>query len=146
MLVAILVYNGRAFVPACLRSAAGVRVGRRDVDVLVLDDCSPEQGWSQELRALCDSLGLGYYRSPRNLGIPRNMNLALSRAISDGYDHVFIVNSDVVLPLNLVDAMISVAERNPGVGSVTAWSNNVSVFSLPNQDTTGMLSRQDMVD
>ena len=146
MLVAILVYNGRAFVPACLRSAAGVRIGRRDVDVLVLDDCSPEQGWSQELRALCDSFGLGYYRSPRNLGIPRNMNLALSHAMSDGYDHVFIVNSDVVLPLNLIDAMIRTAELNPGVGSVTAWSNNVSVFSLPNHDTTGMLSRQDMVD
>lgn len=146
VLLAILVYNGRAFVPACLESAAGARVGHRDVDVLVLDDCSPDERWSDELRSLCESLDFGYYRSPRNLGIPRNMNLALGRAVSGGYDHVFIVNSDVVIPLNMVSAMVRVAEGSAGVGSVTAWSNNVSVFSIPNDDDTGMLKRQDLVD
>ena len=144
--MAILVYNGRDFVPACLSSAAGLRVGPRQVDVLVLDDCSPEPGWSDELRGTCESLGVEYYRSPRNLGIPRNMNLALLRAVAGGYDHVLIVNSDVVLPLNAVSAMVGVAENNPAVGSVTAWSNNVSVFSIPNDDDTGLLARQDMVD
>ena len=146
VLLAILVYNGRAFVPACLESAAGARIGHRDVDVLVLDDCSPEEGWSDELRAMCESLDFGYYRSPRNIGIPRNMNLGLLRALSGGYDYVFILNSDIVMPLNMVNAMVRVAESNAGVGSVTAWSNNVSVFSLPNSDTTGLLKRQDTVD
>ncbi|MGH9180707.1 MAG: glycosyltransferase family 2 protein, partial [Acidimicrobiales bacterium] len=146
VLLAILVYNGRDFVPAGLESAAGLRVGRRDVDVLVLDDCSPDLAWSHELASLCASLGIGYYRSPRNLGIPRNMNLALLRAMTDGYDMVVLVNSDVILPLNLVDAMVGVATGEPGIGSVTAWSNNVSVFSLPNQDHTATLSRPDVVD
>ena len=146
VLLAVLVYNGRAFVPACLESAAGARIGHRDVDVLVLDDCSPDEGWSDELRAMCESLDFGYYRSPRNIGIPRNMNLGLLRAVSGGYDYVFILNSDIVMPLNMVNAMIRVAESNAGVGSVTAWSNNVSVFSLPNSDTTGLLKRQDTVD
>jgi len=146
VLLAILVYDGRAFVPACLESAAGARVGHRDVDVLVLDDCSPDETWGDELRAVCESFDFGYYRSPRNLGIPRNMNLALGRAMSGGYDYVFVVNSDVVMPLNMVNAMIRVAESNAGVGSVTAWSNNVSVYSLPNQDDTGALRRPDVVD
>ena len=146
VLLAILVYNGRAFVPACLESASGARIGHRDVDVLVLDDCSPDEGWSDELRGICESLDFGYYRSPRNIGIPRNMNLGLLRAVSGGYDYVFILNSDIVMPLNMINAMIRVAEANAGVGSVTAWSNNVSVFSLPNSDTTGLLKRQDTVD
>ena len=146
VLLAVLVYNGRTFVPACLESAAGARVGHRDVDVLVLDDCSPDEGWSDELRAICESHDFGYYRSPRNIGIPRNMNLGLLRALSGGYDYVFILNSDIVMPLNMVTAMIRVAESNAGVGSVTAWSNNVSVFSLPNHDSSGLLKRQDTVD
>jgi GT2 family glycosyltransferase len=146
VLLAILVYNGRAFVPACLESAAGARVGHRDVDVLVLDDCSPDEGWSDDLRDMCEALDFGYYRSPRNIGIPRNMNLGLGRAVAGGYDYVFILNSDIVMPLNMVGAMIKVAEANAGVGSVTAWSNNVSVFSLPNSDDSGALKRQDMVD
>lgn len=146
MLLAIIVYNGRTFVPDCLESAAGARVGHRDVDVLVLDDCSPDEGWSNELRDRCDALDFGYYRSPRNVGIPRNMNLALARAQSGGYDYVFILNSDVVMPLNMVNAMIRVAETNAGIGSVTAWSNNASVYSLPNHDSSGMLRRPDIVD
>lgn len=146
MLVAILVYNGRPFVPACLHSAAGARIGHRDVDVLVLDDASPEPGWSDELRGICESLDLGYYRTPRNLGIPRNMNLGLLRAVEGGYDYVLIVNSDVVMPLNMVNAMVRVAESHAGIGSVTAWSNNVSVFSVPNSDDSGILKRQDTVD
>lgn len=132
--------------PACLQSAVGLRVGHRDVDIVVLDDCSPEEGWSEELRGLCGSLDIGYYRSPRNLGIPRNMNLALLRAMSGGYDYVFIVNSDVVMPMNLVGAMIRVAEADPGIGPVTAWSNNASIFSIPNNDDQGFLRRQETVD
>ena len=146
MLLAVLVYQGREFVPACLHSAAGTRVGHRDVDVLVLDDASPEPGFSEDLRALCESLDIGYYRSPRNLGIPRNMNLALARALDGGYDYVFVLNSDIVMPMNLVTSMIRVAEAHTGIGSVTAWSNNVSLFSLPNADTSGVIKRQDTVD
>ncbi|MGH9151880.1 MAG: glycosyltransferase family 2 protein [Acidimicrobiales bacterium] len=146
VLLAILVYQGRDFVPACLHSAVGARVGHRDVDVLVLDDASPDPGFSEELRELCQSLDFGYYRSPRNLGIPRNMNLALARALDGGYDYVFILNSDTVLPMNLVTSMVRVAESHTGIGSVTAWSNNVSLFSLPNADDTGVLERQDTVD
>ena len=132
--------------PACLASASGARIGHRDVDILVLDDCSPDETWSDELRSICEALDIGYYRSPRNLGIPRNMNLALGRAVEGGYDYVFILNSDVVMPLNMVSGMIRVAEANTGVGSVTAWSNNVSVYSLPNHDDSGTLMRQDIVD
>jgi GT2 family glycosyltransferase len=146
VLLAILVYNGREFVPACLHSAAGARIGHRDVDVVVLDDCSPDQDWSEELQGLCEALDFAYYRSPRNLGIPRNMNLALSLAQAREYDYVLLVNSDVVLPLNLIGSMIRVVETNPKIGSVTAWSNSASAFSLPNADTTGLLRRQDVVD
>jgi GT2 family glycosyltransferase len=145
VLLAILVYGGKDVVPACLQSAAGLRAGANRVDVLVLDDCSPDADWSADLARTCASLDIGYYRSPRNIGIPRNMNLALLRGRSGGYDHVIIANSDVVFPLNLATVMVAVAEANPDAGSVTAWSNNVSIFSLPSADRT-TLAQQDVVD
>ncbi|HVF13764.1 MAG TPA: glycosyltransferase family 2 protein, partial [Acidimicrobiales bacterium] len=144
VLLAIPVFDGKDFVPACVRSAAGLRSGTHRVDVVVLDDCSPEPGWSDELRSLCESLDVGYYRSPRNLGIPRNFNLALQRALSGGYDYALIANSDTILPLNLVTGMVRVAEANADVGSVTAWSNNVSAFSIGSNEA--VLADQDMVD
>ena len=145
VLLAILVYGGSDFVPACLQSAAGLRAGPNRVDVLVLDDCSPDEAWAADLARTCASLDIGHYRSPRNIGSPRSMNLALLRARSGGYDHVIIANSDVVFPLNLATVLVKVADENPDAGSVTAWSNNVSIFSLPSADRS-TLAQQDVVD
>ena len=52
VLVAVLVYNGRQFVPRCLESVARLTKGSSDADVVVLDDNSPEEGWSEELAEL----------------------------------------------------------------------------------------------
>jgi len=144
VLLAILVYGGAEFVPACIQSAAGLRAGPNRVDVLVLDDCSPDVAWSEDIERLCASLDVDYYRSPRNIGIPRAMSLAMSRAMAEGYDYVLIANSDVVFPLNLVTATVRLAAANPDVGSVTAWSNNVSIFSLPT--ASPFIRDQDVVD
>jgi GT2 family glycosyltransferase len=146
VLLAILVYNGQDFVPRCLESARRVADQTPGVDVLVLDDCSPEPGWSEKLRELCEEIAVGYYRSPRNLGIPRNMNLGLLRARAGGYDHVVILNSDVILPANLAQVLAGVADSNESVGSVTAWSNNCSVYSLPNADSDQYLRDPHVVD
>ncbi len=145
-LLAVLVYNGRAFVPDCLRSAAKVRDSTEGADVLVLDDCSPDPGWSDELREFCRELDLGYYRSPQNLGIPRNMNLALLRALHDNYDHVIIANSDLVFPKNLVQQLVAVAESDPTIGSVTTWSNSASIYSLENPGRSPRIAESDAVD
>jgi GT2 family glycosyltransferase len=146
VLVAITVYNGRSFVPATLRSAAALRAEDATFDVLILDDCSPDPGFSDEIRELCAELGHQYYRSPRNLGIPRNVNLGLLRAVSGGYSHVMICNSDILMPVDIVDSLLRVAQSDETIGSVTALSNNVSMYSLPNTDPDRYLSDQEVVN
>jgi GT2 family glycosyltransferase len=147
VLAAILVYNGRDFVPACIESVARLRAAATaQVDILVLDDCSPEEGWSEELAQRCEALGIACYRSPRNLGIPRNMNLAAGWALSRSYDHLLLLNSDVVVPANLADVLTDVAATQPSVGSVTAWSNNASLYSVPNDGVDHSYAAPDLVD
>jgi len=141
----ITVYNGRAFVPAAIESALRLDQTDADIDILILDDASPEPGWSEELAAFCKERGVMYYRTPRNLGIPRNVSLGMLTAVKRGYDYVVISNSDVIYPKTLMSAMLPVA-RQPKVGSVTAWSNNVSLYSLPNLDPNKYLHSQDVVD
>jgi GT2 family glycosyltransferase len=94
---------------------------------------------------MCEQRGIGYYRSPRNLGIPRNVSLGLLTAVEQGYDHVIISNSDVVYPRNLIGQLLAVS-ADEGVGSVTAWSNNVSMYSVPNSDPDAYLADQERVD
>jgi GT2 family glycosyltransferase len=146
LLLAITVYNGREVVFSCLRSATELAHETVDVDILVLDDASPEPGLSENVRAACQDLGIAYYRTPRNLGIPRNVNLALLWSIEREYDYVIISNSDVLFCQNLPDLMVRIAHTDPSIGSVTAWSNNVSIYSLPNNEPDVNLSEQDRVN
>jgi GT2 family glycosyltransferase len=155
VLVALLVYNGREFVPRALESLAAMRratdaQGINVADVVVFDDASPDPGWSETLAGLCGSYAHGYYCSPRNLGIPRNMSLAMLHAEAANYDYVILLNSDVIVPANLVDSMVGAAEaaerKGARVASITAWSNNASIFSLPNDDADRFLADQFIVN
>ncbi len=145
VLLAITAYNGEAFIARTLDSALHIDQGDAQLDVLVLDDCSPAPGFSGRLAAMCEERGILYYRSPRNLGIPRNVSLGMLTAVQQGYDHVVISNSDVVYPRNLLTQLL-LAVSHDGVGSATAWSNNVSMYSMPNDDPDRYLSDQDRVD
>jgi GT2 family glycosyltransferase len=147
VLLATTVYNGRSFVPRCVASAArAAEASSHDVDVLFLDDASPEPGFGDDLVQWCRDAGVDCYRSPRNLGIVRNVNLGLLRALDAGYDHVIISNSDVVYPLNLVDQLVAVADSDESIGSVTAWSTNVSAYSMPNLEPDAFVADQEGVD
>lgn len=145
VLLVITAYNGEGFIERTLDSALHIDPAGADLDLLVLDDCSPAPGFSERLGEMCRKRGIAHYRSPRNLGIPRNVSLGMLTALESGYDHVIISNSDVVYPRNLLAQMLRAAEVD-GVGSVTAWSNNVSMYSLANSDPDKHLANQARVD
>jgi GT2 family glycosyltransferase len=146
VLLAITAYNGRDFLERTLRSALRIDTSAADLEIVVFDDASPEEGFGEWLEGLCGALGVGYYRTPRNLGIVRNVNLGLLYGRDQEHDFVIISNSDVIYPENLLTGMIAVADSDETIGSVTAWSNNVSVYSLPNEAPERLLADQDIVD
>jgi GT2 family glycosyltransferase len=146
VLVALLVYNGEEFVGPCLASLARLDPAPHSVDVLVLDDASPAPGWSDRCREMTASFGFGYYRTPRNLGIPRNMNLGMLRALEAGYDAVILLNADTIVPANMVPTLLQPLIDDPLISSTTAWSNNSSVYSIPNSDPDHLADVPGLVD
>jgi GT2 family glycosyltransferase len=145
VLIALLVYNGEDFVGPCLSSLAQVDPGVHTADVLVLDDASPNPGWSDRCRQMSTDLGFGYYRTPRNLGIPRNMNLGMLRAVDAGYDAIVLLNSDTVVPSNLIPTMVRPLKEDDTISSTTAWSNNSSVYSIPNDQSDQLTQDPGMI-
>ncbi len=146
VLVALLVYNGEEYVGPCLNSLSRLAPGRHTVDVLVLDDASPAPGWSDRCREMTTSFGFGYYRTPRNLGIPRNMNLGMLRAVDAGYDAVILLNADTIVPANLIPTLIGPLLEDALISSTTAWSNNSSVYSIPLNDPDHLGEKPELVD
>jgi GT2 family glycosyltransferase len=146
ILIALLVYNGEEFVGPCLSSLARLETGSHSADVLVLDDASPALGWSERCREMTTGLGFDYYRTPRNLGIPRNMNLGLLRAVDADYDAVILLNSDTILPANLIATLMRPLMEDASISSTTAWSNNSSVYSIPNSDPDHLADDPKLID
>lgn len=146
MLLAITAYNGREFFERTLESARHIDTAPADLDIAVFDDASPEPGFSGWLADLCAKHDVHYYRTPRNLGIVRNVNLGLLYARDQEYDFVIVSNSDVIYPANYLTGLLAVADSDETIGSVTAWSNNVSVYSLPNEKADELLTEQAVVD
>ncbi|BDI21629.1 glycosyltransferase family 2 protein [Herbiconiux sp. L3-i23] len=132
VLLAVTFYNGRDFARRTMASIAHLAHEGFELDVLVLDDASPEPGFSELLSQLSAEFGATYYRSPRNIGIPRNVNLGLATAQRMGYDYVVVSNSDVIYAENSVQVLVDVISASTGAASATAWSTNVDPYSLPN--------------
>lgn len=145
VLVVVVVGDGRWSASSCIESAAATRGGAHDVELLVIDDRHPDEVTTNELAERCEDLAVMHYRSPRRLGAPRASNLAFGRATTEGYDHVLLVRRSVLLPQRIAEVMIKVAEANPGVGSVAAWSNGGSPV-IPNGTGRAVLRRHGRVD
>lgn len=146
VLVALLVYNGEEFVGPCLESLSRLKSGPHSTEILVLDDASPAPGWSERCYDLATGYGFDYYRTPRNLGIPRNMNLGMLRAVDAGYDAVILLNADTIVPNNLIPALVGPLVNDPTISSTTAWSNNSSVYSIPMTDPDRLAEKPDLID
>lgn len=146
ILLIITVYNGRGFVERCIDSALRLEAPTFDLGILVLDDASPEPGWSEELADFCATRGVGYYCSPRNLGIPRNVSLGLNSAVEGDYTHAVISNSDVIYASNAMTQLLNCVNSDSSIGSVTAYSNNVSIYSISNSDPDTYLANQETAD
>lgn len=146
VLVALLVHNPEEHLDSCLASLAGIKSGSHSAQSLVLDDASPTPGWSDRCHEKTSNAGFAYYRSPRNLGIPRSRNLAMLHAVEAGYDAVVLLNADTQVPANMISTLLRPLIEDPSVASTTPWSNNSSVYSIPNQEPDYLAEVPGLVD
>ncbi len=127
MLIVVPVYAGRAEVAACLDSV--VRALRPGDDLLVINDCSPDENIWRDLRARAAAEPrLRLKENAANKGFLGTVNSAFAEA--DGRD-VAIVNADAVVPPGWLERMTAHLLSAPNVASVTAMSNNATILSYP---------------
>jgi GT2 family glycosyltransferase/glycosyltransferase involved in cell wall biosynthesis len=112
---------------ACIDSALAARAGRSDWIVLVNDE-SPDPGMEALLAGYASCRDTHVLRNAGNLGFVKSVNRALSFC-RDG--DVLLLNSDALLFEGALEEMQRVAHGSPDIGTVTALSNNATIFSYP---------------
>jgi GT2 family glycosyltransferase len=127
LVIVIAVYRDVDATRACLESVLATRDPRRDAVVLV-DDCSPDDGMGILLERFAREPDVFLLRNAENQGFIRSANrgMALCRR-----GDILLLNSDTRVFPGVFDEMCHVARSAPDIGTVTALSNNATIFSYP---------------
>jgi GT2 family glycosyltransferase len=133
-LVAIPVFNGYDATARCLESLAATRVSTK-FRVLILNDRSSDP----RIAPLIDRFAheqnkhgasnVQVRHNAENRGFTWNVNQAIA-ALMPG-EHLLLLNSDTLVTDGWLDEMIATVESDPKIGTVTPFSNNATICSLP---------------
>jgi GT2 family glycosyltransferase len=98
--------------------------------IVLADDASTDPALDGIVRDFVEhsALKVDYVRRAHNLGFIGNVNAALRATHND----VVILNSDTLVTAGWLHAMVRAAESDPQIASITPWSNNAEICSLPN--------------
>lgn len=97
-------------------------------ELIVIDDCSPEEDLSMHLQELADRGLFSLYRNETNLGFVSTVNKGM-RLHSDR--DVVLLNSDTEVYDGWLDRIVASANQDDRIGTVTPMSNNATICSYP---------------
>jgi len=129
LMIVIPVHADFAVTRACLKSVLETRP--EGVEVLVVDDATPEPGLARWLDRLAGRGAVTLWRHERAQGFPASVNLGMGEA--EGRD-VILLNSDTLVPPGWCEALRAAAYSAADVGTVTPLSNRASILSYPALD------------
>ena len=104
-------YRRAAFISQTLASALAQTVD--NIEVVVVDDCSPDNT-AEVVKGFSDRR-MRYIRNVENLGVPENLNRAMS--LADGAYLVLLEDHDLLEP-NYLEETLKIMDCYPSVGFV----------------------------
>jgi GT2 family glycosyltransferase len=130
LVIVIPIYRGVEMTRACINSVLAVRDAARD-QIVLINDGSPEPEMAGMLLPFGDMPNVFLLTNASNRGFVQSVNRGLSFAM--GAD-VLLLNADTVMYPGALDELLAVAYAQPEIGTVTALSNNATIFSYPHPE------------
>ena len=125
--VLIPIYRSVEITRTCIESVLGQRDPARDA-IMLVNDCSPEEGMGEMLKNYASEPNVVVLENDTNIGFVQSVNRGLKSCL---YGDVLLLNSDTRLFAGAIDELAAVAHGSPEIGTVTALSNNATIFTYP---------------
>jgi len=109
----IVTYKGKDMTLDCLGSLQEVQYA--NLHTVVVDNAS-DDGTVEAVRAQFPAIHV--LEAGSNLSYSGGNNLGIEYALEHGADYLFILNNDVFLDPDIVDALVQTAEANPHAGMI----------------------------
>lgn len=126
--IIIPVYNALDEVRSCIDSVIKNTPLSKNINVIVLNDCSPDKNIKPMLSEYKNIPNISIKNNLTNLGYTRNVNKGAK--LAKGRD-IILLNSDTVVSPNWIRNLVVAAYSKSDIGTVTAVSNNAGAFSVP---------------
>jgi GT2 family glycosyltransferase/glycosyltransferase involved in cell wall biosynthesis len=134
--IIIPVYGDVGATRLCIDSVLAHRVAPID-RVILINDASPEAGMAELLEGYSGEPNLLVLSNPENLGFIKTVNRGFGFA---GSGDVLLLNSDTVVFAGAFAELSAVAAAAADIGTVTALSNDATIFSYPGHEPMGDLA------
>ena len=125
--IIIPIYRDVEATRTCIDSVLAHRSATMD-NVILVNDCSPEPEMAEMLRNFVGTPKLFLLNNETNLGFVKSVNRALNFCRRGA---VVVLNSDTRVFSGGFDELWRVATSSREIGTVTAMSNNATIFSYP---------------
>ncbi|MDB5362586.1 MAG: hypothetical protein JWO51_3883 [Rhodospirillales bacterium] len=127
--IVVPVYGGRDETVRCIASViAARRAAAIDCEIIVIDDCSPDEALVAHLSELSAAGDILLHRNAENLGFPATVNVGLAL---HGDRDVMLLNSDTLVYGDWLTRLRQAAYARPDIATVTPFSNEASILSYP---------------
>lgn len=112
--------------------------------LIVVNDASPDERVLPLLKKYKKQFGkkMTLINNPENLGFIKSVNSALSQTTN----HVALINTDVILPKNWASKLFTPIYLDNTVATVTPFSNNATIFSLPKILENDLMGDLDLIN
>ena len=125
--VIIPIYRDVEVTKVCIDSVLECRRATNDRIVLV-NDQSPDEGMSAMLHTFLQQPNVVLLHNKTNLGFIGSVNRGISFC---GSEDILLLNSDTRVFPGSIDCLCRIAQSGDDVGTITAISNNATIFSYP---------------
>ncbi len=135
--VIIPIYNSFDYVKRCIEAV--LRNSESPYHLYLINDCSTDPRMKPYLdrlhrHAKSEHLTkLVVIHNEHNYGFVKNANLGMGMS----FNHAILLNSDTVVPKNWIGRLISPILLDPGIASVSPFSNNAWICSFPSISNEG---------
>lgn len=126
--VVLPIFEGAKETIQCLNSIFTAK-NNTSINLLIINDFSPNQIINDYLKTITSIKNIQIkviYRT-NNGGFSSSVNIGLALSKND----VIILNSDTVVSNGWVDKLMKVADSQQDIGTVTPFSNNAEICSIP---------------
>ncbi|MCC6721697.1 MAG: glycosyltransferase [Bacteroidia bacterium] len=114
-IAAIISYNGREFLPNCIKSCQ-----LAELEILVIDNNSKDGS----LEYLCSQNHITLIKNNTNTGFTNAANQAVKYSINNDFDYLLLLNQDVEFEKEMVSLLLVDFEENPSMAVVSPMQMN----------------------